>query len=409
MINCEGLNIGYLPADTATRPPINGKKRVLTEANDPTSLKKFKATPFNDNQAELEGYLSQVPHEIIFKIFQFLSPLDLLKADLTNKVWHAFSREFLQKNNLLKKLRFFLDSVSMVEEIHYPKIKYANFTFSIGNGGDITVSSPTGNTILENCKNCPIHTLKATHQWIFALREDGLILQFDYLNKKLVKTIDTFFSKQQSTLPSFSKNNLAKCQLHIIEDRLILSYNVLFKSESYIEIISYNTCSPNKRFNLSIVTLLKASLSKNHLYLIGENSIWSLEKSLDNPQLLLSLDSLGFNPPRRPSLTGFAAHSSRSDRVRDLCISEKQVYILSARNITIYDFENKTRITHPNSYNFAKIEVIHQLLLGYPRSSAISVLNLSDMQLVAKFPFHSSAIEWMKNTILLENLSKKFE
>lgn len=411
---------------------------------DPTS------TPSNS-----DSLISQLPKEILSHVFSFLPLPALVQCSCVNRSW----KQFLQPENPLWKSKYEQDVIddftSLVaqnvltwKKVHFyarlsnfiarsvqtkycndkfrrqenpefrfslnpyvvirPFVKHGNYSFSICDSTNIKIRKEEESelTILQGEQGKMIVNLLVKGDILFAIRQDGIIVLWNYKKKEKVREIETTYAKTYKNPTQIFYDGPNSC--YVRNGILVIKYNG-YKgfdgsfTEQALEIIPYSNPENSQLIPLFLESK-RMIIEKNKLFILASTSVWIWDFSTTKKDSIeIEIDML--------------------DRILDMTIDGNILYVNSCDKLHIIDLVTKQqrKFYLPSGVNtYCHIEVIGNLFFGFfssmnkDTSDQLGMINLNTMELIKTCSFNANShnpiselIETAKENFELKSLIQK--
>lgn len=363
--------------------------------------------------------MSQLPDELLLHIFSFLLPEELGKCALISRTWQRVSQDNLLwkskydpdviddfssvvKQNILiwKEVRLYarlskLMARSMEYRYHrdnfiilenpelknvFPSlailknfVRYGDYSFSVSHTTDVKIykKGEIEPTILPGEKDMTLIYLEVEGDYLFALRRDGMIIQWNYKTKEKINKIETAYTKKHPSLNELiSENYFSLNGCCVKNGLLVLKYGM-----EVVEIIPYAT--PEKSQVIedpslppSFLNQHRITIENDRIFILGRKDIWIWDLLTNKRDSLIKVNM------------------DSSHLIFDIALEKQFIYAFdTAGDLHIVNLTTKTqnKFSLPSDYTSSRIAVIGNLLCGYDSEKrSITILDMNSKTVIGK-------------------------
>lgn len=270
-------------------------------------------------------------------------------------------------------------------------VKYGEYRFFISNERDILVRKGSTEYLIkgENEKLKLTH-LAAEGNFLFALRNDGVILQWHYATGELIQEIITSYAENDPRLQKIKKECHQVCvfrnSFYVNDDYIVLNYGK-GRHNAY-EVIPLNNVRENYLIlDKDAFASSKIKIKNNNLFIVNRNDvfIWDLHKRLKVKKFTLLKDQTYF--------------------IWDFIVKANSLYSTNCfdkEKLSVHDMETKKKLKSFSSQvprDFMHIEIVGKILYGfchylpdrnqqleYTQSGAIYAFDLQEERVIETVP-----------------------
>lgn len=259
-------------------------------------------------------------------------------------------------------------------QVYFPRhfINYGNYNFSICNLFDIKITEIESNKeiILEGDGQNRISHISVENNFIFCLRTDGMIVQWNYQKGEIVQEIQSEYIKGNNIFENIKKkiengekysdykelrHNIAN-SFYVKNGYIIINYYWYPRLDHILEIIDYSNQNRNQLINYHNRYLSgKTYIDQNILYILKRNDIFIFDiknKYIPN-EIKIHINS-----------------SKRKNMANDFCIQKNIIYATDTdKKMHIINKKNRKEIKKyslPKCFWSAEpIAVVKNILFGF--------------------------------------------
>ncbi len=307
-------------------------------------------------------------------------------SPLTDLFAKVFIREMLSDRKIKSRNKE-LENIGL--PVHYiPRscIRYGNLTFTVIDSSDVEIKT-SGNKdikVLQGKKGIRLTHLVVEGEFLFTLRTDGIIVQWNYLKGEIVKEIKTTFALGEPLFDQWKKQRLREFRgiddtlcghdsFEVKDGFIVIQYP---RGVDQCEIINYADANESLLFtNKSTPTRLL--IKHNKLYILKTHSVIAFDLTKEPTQTFdIKLDPTYFT---RDIVT----------EKNILCASSCFGKILVLDTFTAKEIKS-FKFTGINSNSWLHMTMIGNLFIGFSEKKEMTVIDLNTQQILDNIPdfFH---------------------
>lgn len=292
-------------------------------------------------------------HRDICEFKEFPQFLDRIKESFYNR-----DKEWLEKENP------HLDNVLLFDGVRYPEliltkgfVSYGNCEFSIQNSINIKLKNGEKESILMGEEGKTLSHLCVTDDILYVLRQDGLIISWDYKNEKSIGCVETaYYQKNEKVLKEIAKSIFKVPETLDVQNGYIVVKHGNNQCK-VLEMISCSNLNSRRLFIDNAINMGRIHVIGNSCYLqtfINRVSFWDFTTgNRDSVELFKSTNG--------PNLTDVAIKGATFYG----CDTSKNLYVGSKKQISKYKTSMEIKI----------VTVVSGLIFGFDSKGHINVIN----------------------------------